>query len=34
MKIRQLVNHWQSTGDDNSPKINLHVEIPIQMPHV
>jgi len=29
MKIRQLVNHWQSTGDDNTPKVDLHVEIPI-----
>jgi hypothetical protein len=29
MKIRQLVNHWQSTGDDDSPKVNLRIEIPI-----
>lgn len=29
MKIRQLVNHWQSTGDDNTPKVALHIDIPI-----
>ena len=29
MKIRQLVNHWQSTGDDNTPKVDLHIGIPI-----
>lgn len=27
MKIRQLVNHWQSTGDDTSPKTRLHIDI-------
>ncbi len=30
MKIRQLVNHWQSTGDDSSPKTRLHIDISIQ----
>lgn len=29
MKIRQLVNHWQSTVDNESPKIRMQVEIPI-----
>jgi hypothetical protein len=30
MKIRQLVNHWQSTGDDSSPKTRLHIDISTQ----
>ena len=29
MKIRQLANHWQSMGDDSSPKTRLHIDIPI-----
>ena len=30
MKIRQLVNHWQSTGDNTSPKTRLHIDISTQ----
>lgn len=30
MKIRQLVNHWQSTGDNTSPKARLHIDISTQ----
>lgn len=27
MKIRQLVDHWHSTGDEPSPKTRLHIDI-------
>ncbi len=29
MKIRQLVHHWQTTVETDSPRVKLQVEIPI-----
>jgi type VI protein secretion system component VasK len=29
MKIRQLVHHWQSTLDNDTPKTRLQFDIPI-----
>ena len=30
MNIRQLVHHWQSTSNDDSPKVNFQIKVPIQ----
>lgn len=27
MKIRQLVSHWQNTGDSDSPKVNMQISV-------
>ena len=29
MKIRQLVSYWQGTHNNHSPKVRLHIEIPV-----
>jgi len=29
MKIRQLVHHWQSTDDNDSPTVRLQIEVSI-----
>lgn len=29
MKIRQLVNHWQNTIQNDAPKTTLQVQIPV-----
>jgi len=29
MKIRQLINYWQNTGDDTSPKITQQISVSV-----